>query len=61
MARWHVYWHAGTFIGTLARKNKKLARFWHVGTQARLARDLANSFKTSNKNQSLLPSVLGVS
>ena len=28
-------WHVGTFIGTLARKNEKLARFWHVGTLAR--------------------------
>ena len=27
LASWHVYWN----IGTLARKNKKLARFWHVG------------------------------
>ena len=25
----------GTFIYTLARKNEKLARFWHVGTQTR--------------------------
>ena len=28
MAHWHVYC-------TLARKNEKLARFWHAGTQAR--------------------------
>ena len=34
MARWHVYWHVCMFTGTLARKNEKLARFWHVGTQA---------------------------
>ena len=25
----------GTFIDTLARKNDKLAHFWHVGTQSR--------------------------
>ena len=44
---WHGCWHVGkpslnigpsygTFIGTLARKNEKLARFWHIshtGTQ----------------------------
>ena len=27
--------HVGTFIGTLARNNEKLARFWGVGTHAR--------------------------
>ena len=31
---WHTLWHFGTFIGTLARKNENLARFWHVGMQA---------------------------
>ena len=30
LARWHV----GTFIGTLASKNEKSARFWHNGTWA---------------------------
>ena len=25
----------GTFMDTLARKNDKLAHFWHVGTQSR--------------------------
>ena len=51
LARWHAklnhwlaVWHVGTFIDTLASKNEKLARSWHVGTQARMARDLANSF-----------------
>ena len=50
---WHAVWHADM----LARKNGKSARFWHVGTQARwhvdhvgtqarMARDLANSFKS---------------
>ena len=48
--------HVGTFMGTLVRKNEKLARFWHAGTlarkprwhvdhivtPARMARDLAN-------------------
>ena len=42
LARWHSKlenWHAfGTFIGTLACKNEKLARFWHVGTWARRPR-----------------------
>ena len=28
-------WHVGTFIGTLERKNEKLAHFWHVGMHAR--------------------------
>ena len=35
LARWHAkikQWHA---YDTLARKNKKLARFWLVSTQAR--------------------------
>ena len=27
--------HVGTFIGTFARKNEKLAHFWYVRTQAR--------------------------
>ena len=35
---WHVLWHVGTFIGTLARKNEKLARFYHVHTQGTLTR-----------------------
>ena len=35
LKHWYVLWHVGTFFGTLTRKNKKLARFWHVGTQAR--------------------------
>ena len=50
---WHAVWHADM----LARKNGKSTRFWHVGTQARwhvdhvgtqarMARDLANSFKS---------------
>ena len=44
----------GTFIGTLARKNEKLARFWQVGTLARMThmtRDLANSLQA----MSLIP------
>ena len=35
---WYAVWHVGLFIGTLAHKNSKLARFWrvkHAGTQAR--------------------------
>ena len=35
LKHWHAVWHVGTLIGTLARKNEKLARFWYVGTQAR--------------------------
>ena len=35
LVRWHATLHVGTFIGTFARKNEMLARFWHVGTQAR--------------------------
>ena len=31
----HAVWYVDTFISTLARKNEKLARFWHVGMQAR--------------------------
>ena len=27
-------WYAGTFIRTLPRNYKELARFWHVGKQA---------------------------
>ena len=34
LERWHAVWHVTMFIGTLARKNEKLAHFWHVGTQA---------------------------
>ena len=30
---WHAVWYIGMFISTLACKNEKLARFWHVGTQ----------------------------
>ena len=30
---WHA-WHVGTLIGTLASKNEKFARFWHVDTKA---------------------------
>ena len=52
---WHVVWYVGTFIGTLARKNDKLALFWHFGmlarkprwharALARMAHNLANSF-----------------
>ena len=26
------HWHVSTFIGTLARKNEKLPRFWHIDT-----------------------------
>ena len=26
----HTILHVGTFIGTLPRKDEKLARFWHV-------------------------------
>ena len=40
---WHAIWHVrasssniSTLIGTLARKNGKLASFWHIGTQGRL-------------------------
>ena len=36
LKHWHVFWHVDTFFGTLVRKNEKLARFWHVGAQARL-------------------------
>ena len=54
LKHWHAVWHIDTFIDTLARKNEKFARFnhggtqarWHVdhvGMQARMARDLANS------------------
>ena len=32
LKNWHAVWHVGMFIGTLARKNEKLARFLHVGT-----------------------------
>ena len=35
LKHWHAVWQIGTFIGTLSRKNEKLTRFWHVGTQAR--------------------------
>ena len=31
-------WHVSKFIGTLARKNKKLARVWHFGIWARIPR-----------------------
>ena len=31
LARWYV----GKFIGTLARRNEKLVRFWHFGALAR--------------------------
>ena len=34
LKHWHVMWYVGTFIRTLARNFKKLARFWHVGKQA---------------------------
>ena len=33
MNYWEAFWHVGTFIGMLARKNEKLARFCHVGRQ----------------------------
>ena len=36
--KWHVF-------GTLARNNGMLARFWHVGTHARMARNLGNSLQ----------------
>ena len=32
LKNWHAVQHVGMFIDTLARKNEKLARFWHVGT-----------------------------
>ena len=35
LKHWHATWHVSTFIGTLARENEKLARFWHDDTQAR--------------------------
>ena len=35
LKHWHALWHVGTFFGMLTRKNENLARFWHVGTQAR--------------------------
>ena len=34
MRHWHTVQHVGTFIGTLACKNEKLTRFWHVDKQA---------------------------
>ena len=43
LKHWHAVWHVGTFIEIFARKNEKFARFWQVGTQARMARDLPNS------------------
>ena len=42
LARWHV----GMFIGTLARKNEKLARIWHVATLARGHVDHAGTYST---------------
>ena len=30
LKHWYAVWHVGTFIGTLTRKNEKLARFWHA-------------------------------
>ena len=38
LAHWHAklkHWNAVWHAGMLARKNEKLARFWHVGTQSR--------------------------
>ena len=38
LALWHTKlknWHVDRFIGTLTRKNEKLARFWYVGAWAR--------------------------
>ena len=35
LKHWHATWHVATFLGTLARTNEKLARFWHMGMQAR--------------------------
>ena len=35
LARSHAklkHWHAAWHFGMLARKNEKLARFWHIGT-----------------------------
>ena len=33
LKHWHALWQVGTFIDTLARKNDKLARFWHAGKE----------------------------
>ena len=62
MKNWHAFWHVGTPslnigtpYGTLARKKAEVATLlacWHVnhaGTQARMARDLANSEKITFK------------
>ena len=35
---WHAVWRVSTFIGILARENKKLARFWDANTLARKPR-----------------------
>ena len=34
LKHWHGLWNVGAFIGTLARKNEKVARFWHEGMLA---------------------------
>ena len=72
LARWHAklkHWQAVWHVSTLTRKNEKLSRFWHVGTQKRwhvnhadtqarwhvdhfgtqahMARNLANSYRTT--------------
>ena len=35
LKNWHAVWNVGKFIAMLARKNEKLARFWHADTQTR--------------------------
>ena len=35
LKNWLAVWHIDTFIGTLVRKNEKLACYWCIGTQAR--------------------------
>ena len=59
MLKHYAVWHVGIFIGTLAHRNEKLALFCHVGiqapryldhvgTQAQMARDLANQKSPKN-------------
>ena len=38
LARWHAKTKHDKQNGTLARKNEKLAHFWHVGMSTTLAR-----------------------
>ena len=61
----HAVWHVGTFIGLLARKIEQLAHFlhvgtqacWnvnHIGTQALMAHDLANSCQKSDNSAKVI-------